>query len=428
MVDVTLGAHGSAEPPVSVERGFQFVLLTLAATAALYARTAVSPLQETMRIALVLSDNQMALLQGPALALPMVIASVPLGVVIDRHSRVRLLLIFAGCALAANLLTALASHFSMLFAARCLSGLAVTAIIVAAYSILADLYSPEQRGRAGMVVLIGQFGGMAAAFALGGALVTVFGPGPNGWRWAMFWLTGPLVPVIFLMLAMREPVRTGVAIENPSAPQAFTELWQLRTVIVPLLAGLVMVETASGAALVWAAPTLSRRFALSPERVGAIMSMAVLVGGVLGSIAGGILADLCQRTGGPRRTISLLSGLALLSVLPAGLFAVVMQVGFATVLLVMFMAIVGAIIVAGVALFTIVIPNELRGLCLAAMVGANTLFGIALAPLAVSLLSGAIGGPVMIGKALALVCVAAGLLSAATLAFGRRYFPRTAVL
>jgi hypothetical protein len=65
------------------------------ATAGAYARTAMSPLQETMRVALGLSDNQMASLQGPALALPLMLVAVPLGVLIDSRSRVRMLLVLA---------------------------------------------------------------------------------------------------------------------------------------------------------------------------------------------------------------------------------------------------------------------------------------------------------------------------------------------
>jgi MFS family permease len=407
-------------------RSVQFLLLTIAATAALFARTAVSPLQETMRIALSLSDNQMAVLQGPALALPVVLAAIPLGLLIDRYSRVRLLFIFAVSAMVGTVLTALASHFAVLFLARCLIGLTVTATGTAAFSLLADLYAPAQRGRASMMVVIGQFAGMAAAFALGGALLAMTGSAPNGWRWAMLWLAAPLVAVIFLILAMREPPRTGVALQNPSAREAFAELWRYRAVIAPLMAGLIMAEIAVGAVLVWAAPTLSRSFALAPDRIGAIMFTVVLTSGILGSITGGVLADLCQRAGGPRRTMSALGGLALLTV-PAGFFAVVPGVGPASVLLFILMTIVGAILVTAVALFTIVIPNELRGLCLSAMTGANVFFGVALAPVTVSLLSGAIGGPATIGRALAIVCVAAGLLGAATFAFGRRYFPGAAM-
>src|SRR6202795_205982 len=70
----------------------QMALMIIIVSAASFAATAVNPLQETIRDALALTDNQIALLQGPALALPMIAAAVPLGLLIDRYSRVRLLL------------------------------------------------------------------------------------------------------------------------------------------------------------------------------------------------------------------------------------------------------------------------------------------------------------------------------------------------
>ena len=404
---------------VSARTSIQLLLLTLTSAAAFYARTALSPLQETIRIALSLSDNQMALLQGPALALPLVLGAVPLGLLIDRYSRVRLLLLLASLDVLGSLLTAWASHFLILFVARALIGLAATTTCTAAFSLLADLCPAEQRGRANMMVLIGQFAGLAAAFALGGVLAVNTGGTPTGWRWALLWMTLPLIPLALLIFAMREPARTGVAIENPSPREAFAELWRYRNIIAPLLLGLVTTEIASGAVLVWAAPSLSRGFGLSADRIGAILSSVVLVSGVLGCVAGGILADACHRTGGPTRTATALSVLALLNLL-ADLFPIAPSPAWASVLLFLFMTIVGALLVTGIALFTIVIPNELRGLCLSAMTGINTLFAVAFAPLTVSLLSGTLGGPAMIGRALTLVCVAASLLGGVTFAWGRR--------
>jgi MFS family permease len=403
-----------------VRRGLQLLLLTIAAWAGAYARTAVGPLQETIRIALGLSDNQVALLQGPALSVPLVISAIPLGVLIDRCSRVRLLFVFTTLNVLGSLLTAWASSFVLLFAARCLIGLTALAVNPVALSLIADLYGPAQRGRATMVMAVGQFAGMSAAFALGGELLAMSRSGPDGWRWAMFWLTGPILPAVVLTLPMREPPRTGLVSENPSAREAWPHLWRHRAVITPVLAGIVMAEIAIGAVLVWAAPALARSFALPPNRIGTIMATGLMVSGILGPMAGGTLADLCQRAGGPRRTMSVLSGLAILSI-PAGLFAVMPGVASASALLVVFMMIVGAIAVMGTVLFTIVVPNELRGLCMA-MLAAACVLVVGLAPMVVSLLSGAIGGPTMIGKALALVGVTTSGLAAVTFALGRRDF------
>lgn len=405
--------------------GIQLVLLAFASAGAMYARTALSPLQETMRAALMLSDNQMALLQGPALALPMLLAAAPIGLAVDRHSRNRLLLIFASVGLLGSVLTAMASNITMLAIARALAGLAAPATAITASSLIGDLFAPAQRGRANMVIAVGQVGGMSAAFALGGAILVLFGSDPEGWRWTMSWLAVPSLLVVLLITALREPPRSGVKVSEPSMKRAAVELWRYRAMIAPLLLGVVVVGIADGASLIWAAPSFARNFGLAPDRVGAIMSMALLVSGIAGPVVGGMLTDFCQRRGGPRLTVSVLSGLALISA-PAGLFAIAPSPLSASIPFAVFMMVGVAVSVAVTTLCTIVIPNELRGLCMSIMYAASLLFGMALAPLTVSLLSTALGGPATIGKALACVCALMSLLGAAGFAFGRRYFPRMA--
>jgi MFS family permease len=414
-------AAETALPPPATARGFQLLLLVIAACAGAYARTAVGPLQETMRLALALSDNQMALLQGPALALPFVALAVPLGIYIDRSSRARLILIVTTVGAACSLLTAAAPGFVVLCISRCLVGVAAFAVNPIVLSLAADLYAPAQRGRATMAISIGQFAGMSAAFALGGALMTGFGPGPFGWRWAMLWLTAPLVVAMFLMLAAREPARTEVVLVNPSGGDVARELWQYRGAVAPLLVGIIMLEICLGAMLVWSAPMLSRSFGMSADRAGAIVATGLAVSGVLGPMTGGVLADLCQRSGGPRRTMTLLTGLALLSV-PTCLFAVASGIVLVEVLFVVLMTSISAMIVIGSTLFTVIVPGELRGVCMGMLAGVCVLFGIGVAPLMTSVLSAVMGGSAMIGNALTILCIVTMLVCVASCAIGRHHY------
>jgi MFS family permease len=412
--------HATEHPSGTAGRGLQLLLLATAMAIAGYVRTAISPLQEAMRIALSLSDTQMALLQGPVIGIPVTLTAIPLGLLIDRYSRVRLLAILVVLSLVGSLLTALAPGFNSLLLARCLAGLTSLGILPVVFSLLADHYAPARRGRMTTVVIVGQVVGNSAAFALGGTLLAMTGIGPDGWRLAMLSLVIPLVPVALLMLALREPLRKGVAIANPSPRQVWDELRRFRAVIGVLAIGIVLVETALGGMLIWGAPMLSRKFGLPPNHVGTIMAIAMLASGILGPIVGGVLADVCHRNGGPHRTISALSGLALLGA-PAGLFAFVPGVIPTSVLFVAAWTVVLAVAVMGMTLFTIVIPNELRGLCMSLLMAAILLFALAIAPVAVSLLSGALGGLEMIGIALSLICVTTSLVAAATFALGRRY-------
>jgi predicted MFS family arabinose efflux permease len=356
------------------------------------------------------------------MAVPIALGATPIGLAIDRYSRARLILALAVCTCLGSLATAIASDFTALFAARCLVGLAGPAIWMATMSLLSDLYTPAQRGRANMVIVVGQCVGNSAAFALGGTLLVTASGGADAWRHAMLGLTIPLAIVAFLMLLMREPSRTERSVPKPSVRAAYVELWRHRTVIGPILVGLSMLGVAEGAAVTWLAPTLSRRFALSADQVGAVAGVVLLTSGVLGPVIGGILADVCERRGGARRTMLALLALSCLTV-PTGIFAVMASPVLASVLFFLFMMLSTAIIVAGTTLFTIVVPNELRGLCMGLLSAAFLLLGFGLAPLMVSVLSGALGGTSRIGEALAWVCAMTSLCAAASFTGAVRSFP-----
>jgi MFS family permease len=401
----------------------QLLLLALATWGVTYGRFTLGSLQEAVRVNLSLTDDGMAWLQGPAIAVPMALGAIPFGLLVDRFSRAHLFLVFMALSLAATTTTALAPNLTLLFCARCLAGFALAAILVAAYSMVADLYAPAQRGRATMVVAIGEISGAPAAFALGGVLLTLHNTGPAGWRWSLLWMSAVLLPVLLLMVTLREPPRSQIVLKNPPLRDIWPQLWHYRAVIAPLMLARIMVWIADGAVLIWAAPSLARRFALRPDRLGALMATALLVSGILGPILGGPLADLCQRTGGPRRTAVALGVLALLST-PAALFAIMPSAGLAGLLLAGFLTIGYTIGTGAMTLSMIVIPGEVRGLYLGVTITVGALFFIGVAPLLVSSLSGALGGPGMIGLALTIVCGAASLLGAVALIGGRRQFPR----
>jgi len=408
-------------PSVTLQRHVPLLLLALALSAAVYARYAISPLQEAIRTALSLTDNQIGVLQGPAFALPLVIAAVPIGFMVDRWSRVRLLFLFAAITALGTVITALASSFAMLLVARCIVGLSAAAIPIAVLSLLGDLYPVAQRGRATMVVVMGEIGGGSAVFALGGALLGIYGSEPDAWQWSMIWLAAPIVLVMLLLMLMREPARADRMIARPSTRTAVVELWQYRAVIAPLLAGKIIVGLVVSAILVWAGPALLRTFALSPSHAGAIVATVLLIGGLAGPVIGGVLADMCQRSGGPRRTMLAVSLLALLST-PMSLFALAPDVPSAFLMLIALKTAFGAIAVMETTLATVVIPNELRGLCTSLLIGATVIFGVGVSPVLVSLISGALGGPSMLGKALTLIWAIASVAAAAIFAFGSRLF------
>jgi MFS family permease len=401
----------------------QLLLIAAAVWAGSYARVALSPLQEAMRLHGSFTDSQIGLLQGPAIALPIILCSVPIALLIDRLPRVRLLLLFVLTALLGTVLTALAPSFGWLFAGRSLVGLASTALLLTAFSLMADYFPPEQRGRGTMVIAGGAELSSPAAFALGGFILASQIPAQSHWQSALLWMTMPFLIIIALgVAALREPERMGVVEAQPPISAGFKELWGIRGVVLTLLAARCLVWLADGATVIWAAPMLSRRFEIGPVEIGAIMATTLLVVGLSAPVLGGLLADFCQKRGGPRLTIGALGLVAGISI-AAGLFGIARDLSVTIIALAVFITCGFVINIAGAALATVVVPNEVRALYLSLSNGCGAIFGVALAPLAVSLLSEALGGPAQLGAALTLVCIISSACGVACLLFGRRFFP-----
>jgi hypothetical protein len=234
----------------------------------------------------------------------------------------------------------------------------------------------------------------------------------------------PLV-ALFMSMGIAEPARSEIRVQGPGVRSASFALWRHRAVLIPLLIGKVMIGLAYGAVLTWTAPALSRRFALAPDRIGAIMATVLMISGILGPLVGGLLADFCQRSGGPRRTATALSILALSSV-PVGFFALMPQIGPTLGMLIAFMAIVPVLAVMVMTVTTVVMPVELRGLSLSVMIAMGLAFGLGLAPVSVSMLSSALGGPAMLSASLAVICAMSSFVASVIFLVSRRYFGRVA--
>lgn len=393
---------------------WQLVLLAVASSAAVFAKVALTPLQEGVRLSLALSDNQLAFLQGPALAWPMLLIAAPLGLAVDKWSRAKLLRLIMLLLLAGSLLTVAAPNFALLFLARGLVGLGAFAMVPVFLSLLADLFPPELRGRAGMVMLIAHFGAVSLAFGLGGWLLDHFGTRSDAWRSAMLWLCGPvLAGATLLLLAFREPSRQPSTVEVREAG-SLSAMWSGRWLIGPLIGGQIAAVIALSALMVWSAPSLARSFDMDARSVGAMMAIAAPGGGLMGTLVGGFLADAGQRKGGPRWTL-LLAALLVAAGAPLGFFSASPDALMAGILLGLGVALLTAASLLVSTVILIVVPGDILGLVISISAGIGALFATALAPVAVSALSGLMGGPETIGIALGSVTTSAALMSVTSL-------------
>ena len=395
------------------------VLLALVTTVGFTALGSFGTVQEGAKAELALSDDALALIQGLGAAVPMVLFSIPIGILVDRRNRVRLTLGLALLWTAGTLLTAFAPSAAWLTAARMLVGVGSTGSLTAALSLCADYCAPGQRGRAMLIINLGKALGVALGFALTGWLFgLLYGLSSPGWlaglepwRGAHVLLAAISAVLLLPLLLLREPERREVeATSDAPFRIVAAELWARRAFLAPLFAGQIAVVMADVAATVWVAPVLSRDFGLAPQQFAGWVGALLFGTGVAGAVIGGLSADIGQRShrqGGILLGAVVAAGLGI----PAALFPLMPGVtSFAIALGVL--SLCGAVtgIVVSVAL-TVLIPNELRGLCIGAFIAIAGLIGFGLAPWIVTRASALMGGEAMLAEALAVVGVSVSALS-----------------
>ncbi|MBD8737138.1 MFS transporter [Sphingomonas sp. CFBP 13706] len=395
---------------------------------------AFGTVQEGAKAELHLSDYTLSLIQGLSAALPLAVFSIPIGIMVDRYNRVRMMIALAFVWTLGTVLTGLAHSVPLLFVARMLTGIGTTGALTAALSLCADFCVPTQRGRAMLIVNLGKSLGVALALALSGALFGLFAhgrapawfAGMMPWRSVHLCLAVVSVLAILPLFVLREPVRQEVAAGTHAPFKVVAgELWARRVFLIPLFVGQISVVMADAAAGIWVSPVLSRTFHLQPDQFAGWMGALLFGAGVVGAIVGGLSADRGQKSG---RRGGLLIGAILAAALgvPAALFPIMPSVplfGVAVGLLVTCGAVTG--VVTSVAL-TVLIPNELRGLCIGAFIAIAGLIGYGLAPTLVAAASGMLGGEAHLAQGLAIVGVVTSAISVVAFTIAMRRAPVSA--
>ena len=365
-----------------------------------------------------LSDTDLAIVQGVSAAIPLVLFSIPIGIWVDRWNRVAILIIMALGWTLGTVITAAAPSTAILFVGRMLTAIGTTGGLTAVLSLASDYCRPEQRGRAIVVPNIAKTAGVAAGFTISGVLLGAIAGQqlPNlfemsDWRGAQWFLAIGSAVFILPLLLLREPARHEVEVE-PGAPirVVLGELKARRAWIIPLFIGQTSVVMADAAAAIWVSPVLERSYNLQPADFAGWVGAIVLLTGIIGSIIGGVVADMGQSS---KVRGGLMIGAIVAAALgvPTALFPIMPGVGsFAVAFFILTLAGNVTAMVASVAL-TVWLPNELRGLAIGAFIAVAGLIGFGIAPSLVTLVSGLMGGESHLAPALATVGVGVSIVS-----------------
>lgn len=385
---------------------------------------------ESAKIEMHLSDAALGAIQGVSAAIPLVLFSIPIGVWVDRRSRVLVLVVMAGGWTLGTFVTAAAPDPAILFAGRMLTSIGTTGGLTAVLSLASDYCRPEQRGRALLIPNIAKITGIAAGFTVAGLLLGATSGDrlpllvqTSPWRNAQ-WVLGIASAVLILpLLLLREPPRHEVE-SSPSAPLriVLAEVKARRGWIIPLFIGQTSVVMADAAAGIWVSPVLQRTYHLQPSDFAGWLGGLVLITGVLGTVIGGVIADMGQKS--QVRGGLLLGAIAASAVgVPSALFPIMPSVMTAAIAIGSLM-LAGSVtaLVASVAL-TVWLPNELRGLCIGAFIAIAGLIGFGIAPSLVTLVSSWLGGERHLAPALAIVGTIVSLISVAGFTASIRHAP-----
>ncbi len=256
-------------------------------------RQIVNILAEPIRKDLGLSDTQLGLLTGLAFALFYAVLGIPIARYADRPQTNRVGLISVSLALWSMMtaLCGLAQNFVQLLLARVGVGVGEAGCTPAAHSLISDAVPREKRASAiafyGLGIPIGSLMGMI----IGGQLADLI-----GWRQAFLivGLPGLIVALLFWWL-VREPRHHGAAAVPSSAKGAsFSEAWaEIRgsKAFLPLTIGAAAVAFLSYGKGVWATVFFIRTHGLTPGEVGLWLGVSAGIAGIIGTWAGGWLAD-----------------------------------------------------------------------------------------------------------------------------------------
>lgn len=309
--------------PQSSEPDARYRYVVVAALAFAYMlnfvdRQLLSILVEPVKQDLGLSDTQIGMLTGLMFALFYTFFGIPVAMIADRGNRTRLIAAACGIWSIFTALSGLATGFISLALARIGVGIGEAGCSPPSYSLIADYFPANKRGRALALYVLGVPAGSFVGAVAGAAIAQAY-----GWR-AAFMAIGAagLLFAPLLLLIVREPVRgrfdadmaqTGTAKAAPSLTAALGFFWRSPVFILTALAcGLT--SFCSFGLLNWTPAFLTRVQGMSLGQISGYFGVIVAGSMVLAAWMGAVIADRA----GARNPIwyPLLPGLGMVLVLP----------------------------------------------------------------------------------------------------------------
>jgi len=287
-------------------------------------RQIVNILQEDIKADLNLLDWQLGTMTGLAFAVVYCTFGIPVARIADSTSRKGVLTVSLAVWSGFTAVCGLANSYTTLLLARMGVGLGEAGGSPPAHAMISDLYEKEKRGRALAIYSAGLYLGTLLGYYLGGWLSDTF-----TWREAFFFVGLPgVIFAVVTWTTMREPIRglSGIkpSTEKISFVESFKRLWALKSFryysiatgagtfvtyglgnwmpsFLPRTFGTLNAETGKYVGQ-WSMPDFQQAVGfcqagaadcatMSSTEIGIMYGTVSGVGGMIGTIWGGYLAD-----------------------------------------------------------------------------------------------------------------------------------------
>lgn len=278
--------------PAKAWRPYQIYVvgLLLAVTVCNYLdRIVLGVLQEPIKHELHLSDSQLGLLTGPAFALFYSLSGIPAARLAERFNRSSLLAAAVGVWSVMTALCGVAQNFVTLLLFRIGVGAGEGGCIPVTHSVLADYFTPRQRGFVMSVVSSAPPLASILAPIVGGVVAENW-----GWRAAFLVLGVPgIVFALLVKFTLKEPraSKPGAVSERKPATFMADLKWLMKNqAFVMVFIGGAFVGIANAGIAGFTVSFLLRTHHLTLSQAGGIVGLTGLTG-LGGALLGGILAD-----------------------------------------------------------------------------------------------------------------------------------------
>jgi MFS family permease len=391
-------------------------LLTLLVTVSILDRQIISLMIEPMKRDLGVSDFEISLLQGMAFGLLFAFLAMPMGFLVDRFSRRKIIFFGVTCWSIFAISCGLARNYGQLLLCRMGLGIGEATLSPASFSLLASLFQRQHLGLALSIFSTGSAIGAALSFSVGGILVEmlektdglvlpIFGA-LKSWQ-AAFVLTGLpgliLAGFVFLVKEPARPRTPASAEAAASKASGFARLMRRhwRYYVCHFL-GFGLIFMLAYGLVAWFPVYLIRVHQAPVSLVGLIMASSTIVT-TAGFVFSGWLSDRLYRGGMADAHLRYFAVTSLLCAVVGGLFfgaKGTMVFAVCVYLVITFMQALAGVAAGHLQIAT---PAKFRGRISGIYLLVTNLMGITMGPSLVAFCTDYIfGDPLLVGRSLAL--------------------------